>query len=252
MSLIIFGTHCNWTDILNQDLLPDLQPIIQSITVCSTINESLFTADHVLPLLESHMLELHYHNIKAHMPSKEAIETFQHKKLFAEYAQKYALHYYMPEHFTTLQTRGKKLCVKPFSLNAGIGIYITDKIYNEIFNNYVVQEYIHDYVEYTTHIIARNGIIIYHLTYQITFMTDEYIKGGINTTNSIIKINLDKQYLDILQMFLLPIKYDGICCVNFKIVNNKIYIFEINPRLGGTLLLHKNDMIEFLQVLFTC
>jgi len=45
---------------------------------------------------------------------------------------------------------------------------------------------------------------------------------------------------------LAPLPYSGLCCVNYKLLRNgDISIFEINPRLGGSLMNPRNR--EFLR-----
>ena len=45
-----------------------------------------------------------------------------------------------------------------------------------------------------------------------------------------------------LERILIPCKYTGFCCIDFKIVDDKLYIFENNCRLGGSLISNINDL----------
>jgi carbamoylphosphate synthase large subunit len=39
---------------------------------------------------------------------------------------------------------------------------------------------------------------------------------------------------------LAPLNYRGPCVIDYKLADGRVQIFEINPRLGGTLLLKSN------------
>ena len=51
-----------------------------------------------------------------------------------------------------------------------------------------------------------------------------------NTT----EVNHDK-FLNDFENILSLMNYQGICCFNYKILDGKPKIFEINPRFGGTM-----------------
>ena len=42
-------------------------------------------------------------------------------------------------------------------------------------------------------------------------------------------------YLDKFSAILNSIGYEGLCCFDYKVINGKPQIFEINPRFGGSL-----------------
>ena len=45
-------------------------------------------------------------------------------------------------------------------------------------------------------------------------------------------------------MILKKIAYKGLCCFNYKIVDDKPLIFEMNPRFGASLIRDLNNIIE--------
>jgi predicted ATP-grasp superfamily ATP-dependent carboligase len=42
-------------------------------------------------------------------------------------------------------------------------------------------------------------------------------------------------YIDIFSDLLNAIGFEGLCCIDYKVKNGIPYIFEINPRFGGSL-----------------
>lgn len=124
----------------------------------------------------------------------------------------------------------------------GNGIYLL-KNKNDIkkINNYIIQEYIINKDEYGGHFVCKNGEIIFHKILKKNHNKDFYIEKGPMDEFEIIDIDL----CDFIIIFN-KIKYTGACCVDFKYINNKIYIFEINPRFGGTLI-ENYIFIEFFS-----
>jgi carbamoylphosphate synthase large subunit len=41
--------------------------------------------------------------------------------------------------------------------------------------------------------------------------------------------------LNLFAAMLRSINFDGLCCINYKIVDGRPFIFEINPRFGASL-----------------
>ncbi len=61
------------------------------------------------------------------------------------------------------------------------------------------------------------------------------------------KIELEYKYIKQLELFLLKCYYTGISNIDFIIYDDKIKVFEINPRLGGGLIrFDRCDLVEIL------
>lgn len=85
--------------------------------------------------------------------------------------------------------------------------------------------------EYATHIYFNQGKILYALNIEYIFDQDIAIKGP---DKPLARTVCSNQYLDLFSDILNTIDYQGICCINYKIENNKPLILEINPRVGGS------------------
>lgn len=105
-----------------------------------------------------------------------------------------------------------------------------DKINN--IGEYFTQELILGKTEYATHILCKKNRIVYSLNVKYTFANDMPIKGK---DKPLFMTIISSHYLDLFSTILELINFEGLCCFNYKIVNGKPLIFEINPRFGGSL-----------------
>ncbi|SMF95333.1 ATP-grasp domain-containing protein [Methylomagnum ishizawai] len=99
---------------------------------------------------------------------------------------------------------------------------------------YFKQEYIAGGREYATHIIMKDRRIVFFKTIEFEFDTDVYVKGIDKTPAKARWIDHGK-YQGIFEKILGAMDYQGICCFDYKVVNDRLYLFEINPRYGGSL-----------------
>jgi carbamoylphosphate synthase large subunit len=98
--------------------------------------------------------------------------------------------------------------------------------------DYFCQQVVGGADEYATHILFKNNKIVSSLTIKYTFFSGLPINGKEKMMYSYIsKCN----YLDKFSAILNSIGYEGLCCFDYKVINGKPQIFEINPRFGGSL-----------------
>jgi hypothetical protein len=86
--------------------------------------------------------------------------------------------------------------------------------------------------EYATHILIRGGRIVHALNIEYVFAADFYIKGK---NRPICKTISPCPYLELFTDILNAIGYNGLCCINYKVQDNRPLLLEINPRFGGSL-----------------
>lgn len=105
----------------------------------------------------------------------------------------------------------------------------TDKINSEA---YLTSEILYSNCEYATHIAFRDGRIIAQLCIRYTFNTETAVKGvDAPQTKLVVKDPFIDDWAELLQ----ETGYAGICCINYKSINGRPRIMEINPRFGGSL-----------------
>jgi carbamoylphosphate synthase large subunit len=200
--------------------------------------------DIIIPLSFSDMELLSNSNIDCYYLSSknfDIISMLNDKSKFVKYFMENNLEKYLPKTYYIYLDNIKYVYYENIEFpaiqksNIGFGgsnIYIINNS-NDIkkMDNYILQKYIKDNNEYTAHIISKNGNIIFYKFFKEIHQKDYYIQCGPMNNFEIVDfdINLFKPIFD-------KLKYDGACCINFKYINNQIYIFEINPRFGGTLI----------------
>jgi len=111
--------------------------------------------------------------------------------------------------------------------------------------DYFRQELVPGKYEYATHILFSKGKIVHSINIEYTFETDIFIKGK-NKQISMKKVS-QCLYLSAFSSILNLIGFEGLCCVNYKVIDNQPLIFEINPRFGGSLCNHFFSFMKYLD-----
>jgi len=114
---------------------------------------------------------------------------------------------------------------------------------SEIINspNYFTQEIIRGKREYATHILFKDQKIVRSLNIKYSFDKEVSIKG--KDTHNYTTI-CHCPYIDIFSDILKSICFEGLCCVNYKVSDNRPQIIEINPRCGGSLTPYLFSFVE--------
>ena len=88
--------------------------------------------------------------------------------------------------------------------------------------------------EYTTHFVANEGRLLMAGTLEFRFGTGRYVKGV--ATPARRQTIVDHAVHDgLLADIVEGLGYTGIGCSNYKLVDGRPQIFEINPRVGGSM-----------------
>lgn len=105
----------------------------------------------------------------------------------------------------------------------------------------ICQEIIYGDTEYTAHLALKNGVLLHSLIYKGKLPTEDHIKRTPFTEYEKVEHDISP-----ILKILKDLNYTGICCPNYKIVDGVIKIFEINPRIGGSLI-YSPDLEDFLN-----
>lgn len=113
--------------------------------------------------------------------------------------------------------------------------------------NYVISKYIEHIRYYVGHFLILNGKIIK----KIYFYSEDPLKNGIKCGQIKNYIITSELHIDdsIYDKIFYDLSYSGFACADFIIDNNKIIIFEINPRPGGSLIYNSKCFQDFLIAL---
>jgi len=94
------------------------------------------------------------------------------------------------------------------------------------------QEIISGKFEFATHILFVGDRIVKSLNLMYEFESETPIKGQ---DRELARVICGCAYLELFGSILRTIGFQGLCCVNYKIVDDQPFILEINPRFGGSL-----------------
>lgn len=241
---VLIGTNICWNDWKNAvNNINKKNIIICNFSNINNLKNLMLSTDisYILPLSETdyNLIKTNYTKLnsdaKIIYPQTETIELLNNKNLFTEFMIE---HYcdYIPEVF---YLNGKKLkeikypaIYKPiFSTNASNMFVIHDEKTNLTnYNN--IQEFISNEYEYAGYMLCIDGIIV-----NCKIIRHKFAKYNIKKTNFPNNYeNVDNFDTEIFKKIFKHLNYSGGACINFKYdqLLNKIYIFEINPRFGGS------------------
>ncbi len=180
----------------------------------------------------------------------------------------YFYQWMLKNNFSQFMPRDKHISDYPYVLKAGNGYsakYVhliknaldLQKLNISLENDkFICQEYIAGLDEYAFHFIAKRGQILKALTYKHIFSElsadDYYIKGRGFFNKQIQKIALPAEYYYVISSIIEKCNFTGAGCIDFKIDNGHLYIFEFNSRVGGSLLYFDHvlhDLDDFMTIL---
>ena len=134
---------------------------------------------------------------------------------------------------------------------AGYGISIINNLEEAIKqDNIVVSEYIEHETFYSGHFLINKGIIIEQIYFESSTNGDKsFIQKSSIKNYKIITVDElgEKSDIKIFDEIFKDLNYSGFACPNFIIVNKNIIIFEINPRVGGSLMNNTQYFKQFFD-----
>lgn len=145
--------------------------------------------------------------------------------------------------------KNKKMIKKPSKGSAGANIKIVYSI-NKMEKDVVITDYIQHNEFFVGHFFVLNGKIMKNVYFKSRKIN--------NDSNFILKINIcsfgvaemteQLRYdTSIFDRIFDKLNYTGFACSDFVIICNKIIIFEINPRPGGSLFYNKKYLCDFFD-----
>jgi predicted ATP-grasp superfamily ATP-dependent carboligase len=181
-------------------------------------------------------------------PTMESVDICDDKYLFYETLKAKGFEKDMPRVGTNLPM---PYVVKKKVAHMGLNCYIIDtpekeeQYKNEINDpDYFCQEIITGPKEYATHLIYKDHKMLCALNVTYIFSTPTYVKG----VDKFICNELSHcPHLDLFARMLDSIGFEGLCCFNYKEINGKPYVFEINPRFGGSLSMFFFSFLRHLE-----
>lgn len=107
-----------------------------------------------------------------------------------------------------------------------------------------LQTYMPGSEEKATHLLLRDGEILFEATMCYTMPAEPHVKGKYRRP-------LDRQWTEPtehLELFRRVLDVagfrDGTCCIDYRVCQGQVYIFEVNPRFGGSLCAKAGDYLD--------
>lgn len=180
------------------------------------------------------------------IPDRRSAHILADKHAFQHYIADNGLTPYAPETFTSPDTAMFPCVVKRLDLSASVGVeiarsreHLDEILQSGLFTGqrYVLQAVVPGVVEYATFCVCDGGKVLWDCTFASTMSGPAVIKNEDNGKNRVI-VTTPPEVLRQFETVMAPLNYRGPCVIDYKITDDgRVQIFEINPRLGGTLLL---------------
>lgn len=203
----------------------------------------------IIPLLESHLYEMPT-NFTSLTSSPALVRLMADKLLLTKYLAAHRFDQFVPKTWTNPSDLTFPCIIKRHDLNGGQGVRIlrssnelqtaiSEPEFNE--KSYFFQELIFGDVEYVCHIVALKGEILFSYYFEYIMPSSEMIRGWDSPTTKVnrgsdLNFNVSRVFKDVVK----HLDYSGPCNIDFKIINGYPKILEINPRLGGSLMVNEN------------
>jgi predicted ATP-grasp superfamily ATP-dependent carboligase len=99
-------------------------------------------------------------------------------------------------------------------------------------DDYFCQAFVEGRREYATHMVYQDGRVLRWVNIEYVFDQTHPIKGQSPIRHTRVH---DCPYLPLFAAMLTAIGFEGLCCINYKVLEGVPYLLEINPRFGGSL-----------------
>lgn len=261
MRVVIFGT---WSTDWMQALGPDSElwinhPFVREVSLVDDKIRLIVPPSYpqfrtvVLPLMEWHISTCPK-DYPALVPSDDAMKILSQKDRFHQYIYQMGLSHLVPKIFHSPSEVRYPFILKRIDLNGGDGVaFVQSPAALNYFSQQeawrgrpvLLQEYVEGDKDYVSHLICKNGDILWHSSLEYTLLEAHKIRSFHNITK-MRRVALDQNLLRQFVYCLKPLKFSGPCNIDFKITPaGGLKILEINPRLGGSLMQKENrDLLK--------
>lgn len=205
-----------------------------------------------IPLMEDHADRLPAHVARFH-PSRSVSDLLRDKRRTLDYAAAQGFGTWCPTVHEDVDQVRFPCVVKRTDLNGSVGVNVAHSWRGleallggsrELPPNTVIQSFIYGAKEYATYLMLEEGEILWDASfcYEMEF-SDIVRRPGSAPAR---RVDTPRRILAQFGSFLRPLRYSGPCNVDYKIrPDGDAAIFEVNPRLGGSLMKPANlDLLK--------
>lgn len=242
MKNIAFGQIGVWEDLVRSTIDPNSY----AFTCVDFLDFHLDRVDYVLPLTLKDARDLRGlygdRHPKYLLPTLRAIWQCDDKKIFHQTATEHGFGWMIPPLYGETE-RVFPYVLKKREAEAGTEVFIIRNAVDEALQRarlatdaYFCQAHVPGRVEYALHLLLVDGRVLYQST-NVYEMPDEFsVKGAARPpVETVYGTESDPAIVDTLVAFLRSIDFNGTCCIDYKIVDGRLQVLEVNPRVGFTL-----------------
>jgi carbamoylphosphate synthase large subunit len=196
----------------------------------------------IIPLSEEDIKSCPFECLK---PSIDIIELFHNKRNFKDFLKANNINNYAQDY--TIENVEFPVILKRTDLVKGRGVILIKNIdqlkqtlSSTIFLNqeYILEKYIPTDFEPVTWMVCKDGEVFWHKSLQWSKHTSPTIKKGAEPGG--IEYNPSESTIDLFKQVVKISNYTGPIAFNYKMFEDEAVIFEVNPRIGGSLMLEEN------------
>ena len=242
MKKIAFGRIGEWEDVIPATI----DTGAYDFACVDFLDFDLDAVDYAVPLTLKDARDLRGRYGDRHakylLPSLKAIWQCDDKKIFYQTAVANGFQHVIPPLYSETE-RIFPYVLKGREAEAGTQVFVIRNAADEAAfsarmsdDAYFCQAYVPGHVEYALHLLLVDGRMLYRST-NVYEMPGEYaVKGlALGPVDAIYGAETDPEVLNTLVKFLRSIDFNGVCCMDYKMVDGRLQILEVNPRVGFTL-----------------
>ena len=109
---------------------------------------------------------------------------------------------------------------------------------------YFCQTYVDGALDFTSHVVMHCGAPVYFSTFPFQLEASPCLRGRLGPATR-QPIDYDRAHAPFFAEILRAIGFDnGICCFDYKLVDGRPVIFELNPRFGASLVYDAPNFLD--------
>lgn len=252
--VIIYGFHSeDWNQALSPKskvwkLLPDVGKVLVVEGSPEFLpKKRLYFKDCIIPLMENH-IKATPDSSTSLKPRLEILEKFANKKIFHLLLKELNLAEYQPNIYLDQEITKFPIVLKRTNLNAcqGIKIIFTqeeliDSLSQDMWRGkeIIIQEFIENTNEFVWHAVYKDGVRLWETTIKYVKSNSLILRGPDSEIESII-VEPNPDATKVFDQIMSKTNYSGPCNIDFSYESSNPKIFEINPRIGGSLMNPEN------------
>ncbi len=243
---VLFSRKDDWNQLIGESLIGYV-PFCYDFASVNVNRYSVLFPLTVHDSMEFNRHHRHLHGVSALVPTTDVIELCKDKLTLMQRLDEYGFGEHLPAYNQTFDFP-YVLKRRHSAFGKGTNIIASPSDEEEHASDmaaetHMTQEHIPGTEEFATHAIMAHGRIVFSRTVKYFFPPGLYVKGS-QCFASRRETFERTPFLDIFEAMLRSLNYEGICCLDYKVIDNKPKLMEINPRFGATMTLFINEALQ--------